>query len=723
MNFSDIEKSLTKTNLAHDLITNHAGNQLLPGFQKRKNQQYIEDYSAKTKFLPTLNSIILGLLYDKENTLNTIKRKGILRYSRYMEGKNFPESIVKAILELNPESFLTHTEIKYFESVLFLSPIHGIFKKLHDNIVAEIKKFSHRPKIAGFAPSIVKTLLAALEGLFLKDYYPSQRESPDSILFYIKEDIAEAISYIIYLKHKVVGLREADSYAMDYDYISSGELNKVLLPACHIKSLQALEIMIDHFSYICIKEKGTIRIVPPSIEFEKSIVLGYIRTDFQRMYASIDDDDFKETVAFEDVCEKFMSLEQHNVFKYKEEHGIARYRIEVKEPVFKFLSESFFKPMELFREEIQYLSGIFKEQFLNYQTLSDVKISEHISLLQFFVLKRLFEFFYHIFKKNTAYIIETETAAIFQSFTPTFTIDKLWKFFDGIIDSDAFGEFLEILTWEPRSGTVFDIQYKPFLKVDETYMIPVCTFIRSNSIRNVFASEHKRGNPNIMDDGKYDPISPVLEKAFNKEGFSTLTRKSHRYKQGGDIDFIAFKDDFMLIAECKKLLHPGTIYEQRTIYDSLTKAGNQLALIREATISPDAHDIFYPIIGDDINKFHRIKYAIITNSRLFWGYSVNTFPIRNVYELVNFVSSGQLITKDGNYWIWDKEHFTLEELEHFLSDDYRLIKGFYDTLLPKELRYTFDNIRILVETFVMNAEKANNMAETMGLRKVLSDAK
>ncbi|MEK6590048.1 MAG: hypothetical protein AABZ11_05155 [Nitrospinota bacterium] len=141
---------------------------------------------------------------------------------------------------------------------------------------------------------------------------------------------------------------------------------------------------------------------------------------------------------------------------------------------------------------------------------------------------------------------------------------------------------MKIITWDPSEDTVFDVQYQPFVKTGEAYMVPVCIFVLSNCIRNVFASEYKSGNPAILDDGKYDAISESLQKAFETQQFKVITRIPHSFKHGGDIDFLAYKDNFLFIAECKKFLHPTNIYEQRTIFDGLKKARNQLDLILEA---------------------------------------------------------------------------------------------------------------------------------------------
>lgn len=141
MDFHGIEQAFNKKDISKELLRNYKDDEKinLSNPEKKKAQKYIEEYSAKLKFLPTFNYIVLGLIYDREKTLDTIKRKGILRYSKYLESKNFPEPLSKAILSLSPELFLNESEKQYFESILNLSPIYEIMNSLRGAIITEIK--------------------------------------------------------------------------------------------------------------------------------------------------------------------------------------------------------------------------------------------------------------------------------------------------------------------------------------------------------------------------------------------------------------------------------------------------------------------------------------------------------------------------------------------------------------------------------------------------------
>jgi len=717
MNFNTIEKALAKRDISRELlkIDTPVEKLNLSNSEKRKVQKCIEIFSVKLKFIPTLNYITIGLLYDKENTLDTIRRKGLLRYSKYIEAKNFPEPLVKAILNLRPELHLSKADRLYFESILNFSPIYKIMKNLRAQIVKEMRSFSKKTKINRVSPSIVKTLLAKLDFLFMISFYPQERKTTNSIGFYFKEDIAEAISYIIHLKQEVFGLKQSDSYVVDEEYIVSDEINNILKMACHIKALQEYEIMIDHFSYTCIKDKNNIRIIPSSADFEKSIRIGYIRNELQHGY---DFKEFKNIVSLEDLCDKFLSIQKFEVFKYVEDYNYPRYIIEIAEPIYDKISELFFRPKQIFREEAQYLSIIFKEQFLDYDKLKGIKISEHLSLLEFFILKRLFIFFFYIFLKKTSDKLQTETKTILRSIIPTFTNEQLARFYKGIVSEQAFNEFLNIVAWKPNKKSVFDIQYQPFIKLNNVFMIPIGTFVNSNSIRNVFSSEYKQGNPNIMDNGKYDPISDSLIEIFSHNGFKTFTHKSHSYKQGGEIDFLAFKDDLLFFAECKKFLVPTNIYEQRTIYDGLIKASSQLDLILKAIEDEKASKKLSILIGEDINRFKIVKTSIITNTRLFVGLSFKKHPIRNIYELYNFMSEGKLRSKDGHYWLWENNYFALNDLLRYFDNDFSIFKGLYNAMQSKEIVYKFGKYNIYFETFAMSIEKAENITKNLALRKV-----
>lgn len=406
------------------------------------------------------------------------------------------------------------------------------------------------------------------------------------------------------------------------------------------------------------------------------------------------------------------------MFKYTEDLNYPRYKIEIPEPIFEALSDYFFKPKEIFREEAQYLSAIFKEQFLDFEKLNEIKLSANLSLMEFFILKRLFTFFYYVFSKKVADKLKEEHRTIIRSLIPTFDIEKLHKFFKDIIGKQAINEFLNLVTWDPKGNTIFDVQYQPFIKTGEAYMVPICVFVKSNSIRNVHAYGYKTGIHAIMDDGKYDPIADSLEKAFKFQDFEAFKSIPHSFKGGGEIDFLAYKDDLLFVAECKKFLHPTSIYELRTIYDGLNKACDQLSMITEALgdVKEAAH--ISSLIGRDIRKAKTIRTSIVTNTRLFWGQSFNGHPIRNIYEIYNFIVTGNFRTEEGYYWLWENKEFTLKDLEKYLSEDFMKFTAWYDSMLQQELNYYFGKYNLTFETYVLNIEKLKESIKNLNLKKV-----
>lgn len=716
MDFFEIEKNIKKKDLSSSLIQQFRSGKKFSFSKSNKRTllKNLEENALNAKFIPTLNYLILGLLYNKKETIDTIRRKGILRHSKYIEQKNIVEPLTKKIISLSDELYLEPSDIFYFNSIINLAHIYKILKQKRQAILSEIIGFKKRRKIKGHSPSLVKTLLAFVDILFLSNYYPTDREEPNSLKFFIKEDIAEAVSFLIFLKQHLLGLDETDALLVDEEYILSKKIDSIVLTACEIKVLKEFEIMIDHFSYECSTERNTIKIKAPFPDFEKSIRIGYIRSDLQTLY------DYKESnkaVSLKQICQKLIKHPDLEVVKYTESLDLPRYIIEFPEPVFKFLSDKFLNSKALFSEEIQYLSHIFKEQFLDFKKLEEIKIKENLSIIDFVRIQRLFTFFHYFYEK--IYEESKDNPKILlRSLIPTFSKEKIVQFMRGIANEETINDFLEIMTWDPKDKSLFDIQYQPILFAKNAFMIPISILATSNSIRNMFSSEYKYGNPRIFDNGEYDPLSEQLENAFKKRGFETFKRISYSYKTGGEIDFLAYSNEFLFIAECKNSLHPTNIYELRTVYDNLNKANKQLNLTLEALKDSETSKDLSKKVGYDLTNIKVIKTAIVTSNRLFEGLVFWDHPVRNIHSFTNHITTGNLRTEEGYFSLWESETFALNDIENYLRNDFIVYKLFYNAMVPKEMIYQFKGKKVFFETYILNIEKAKQNLNELNLRKV-----
>lgn len=721
MDFQGLIENITKKDLSETIIKDfETGNRLdLTGSEKGEIQRRIEEYALKTKFIPTLNYLVIGLLYDVTQTFDKIKRKGLFRYSTHLNNKNIIEPLFKRILELSDKLSLNRHEVLYLKSIINLSPLHKILKNCHRYLINEIVQFNKRPLVYGTKPSLVKTLISYLDYLFLIGYYPSKQEDPNALEFYGKEAISEAVSYIIFLKKEMYGLNESDGFMIDEDYVSNGRINELLLKACQFKKLQEFEILIEHFSYTCENKNNKVIIRPPAPDMEKSIRLGYIKTELQRNYDMQKlDQSYRRTTSLKMVSKKIEALSHIELLKFTESYNIPHYILQVPEPILGILADTLLKQDLLFAEEIEYLSHIFKEQLLNLEKVKSFYIKDNFSLFDFIKIKRFFVILHSLFSKNLQEKLQDNREILLRSLIPTFTKEKLYQLLCKLFSRESVDDFLDVVVWDPDEKSIFDLQYQPFLKLNDLFMLPVSIFVYSNTIRNIFASQYKSGNPKIFDDGRYDPIADKLEQVFKDKSFKTFKQISHSYKNGGDIDFLAHTDNFLFIAECKNSLLPASIYELRTVYDNINKANKQLNLILEGINSSQIIKELSRKIRFDLSKIKKIKTAIVTSNRLFTGSQNWQHPVRNINELLNVVQTGNVRTRDGLFSIWEGKEFSVNDLINYLDDSNILNRVFYDSMVKKELSFKDKTFELVFETYALYGPLVEDNFKSLSLRKV-----
>lgn len=160
---------------------------------------------------------------------------------------------------------------------------------------------------------------------------------------------------------------------------------------------------------------------------------------------------------------------------------------------------------------------------------------------------------------------------------------------------------------------------------------------------------------------KHIPIACILKKAFEEKGFVTFSETPVKFKGSdqseSDIDFMAYSDGLLVIAECKDSVHPVDVFEMRTTYGHFRKAAKQMNYIKGALTDPDFMKVFrkkHKLFQD----IRQIQPIIVASNNKFWGSSIDGIPVRNVRELNAFMSQGIWTISDGTtkpfqYHLWE----------------------------------------------------------------------
>ncbi len=477
----------------------------------------------------------------------------------------------------------------------------------------------------------------------------------------------------------------------------SGDIGRLIIPACYYSDFKEFEVMIDHFDYHCNPEGEHLYVKPPFEEFEKSIRAGYIRTELQQINDRVNTFD---AVSLEEFVEKINGQKDFKFLKLTETHNYPRYRLELPEPIYDYIVEQFIKPDNLFKEEVDYLSRIFKEQLLTPEDLNKISVKENLTLYEFIKIRRVFIFFYMMFAKEIYKIEKVDTELLLRSLIPVYLFDQFYDFLGKLLPVGKIDSFLDIVCWEPGSDFVFDLQYHPIIYLNNSFMIPLSIFANSNSIRNLFASEYKQSNTGLLNSG--ETLVALLKGTFDKIGIQAYSEISIG---DTDIDVCVIYQDVLFVFECKHTLHPVSSYDLRTTYDYLRKAESQLDKINKSYQEGKLSKVLEIKIGVNSDGVKKIVPSIVLSNRLFNGNSFK-YPVRNINEVINMLATGIMRTDNGNYNVWKSKSLTIDFMLDYFSLDNKMTTLLMDSLSKRTMTYDFAKPKILFDTYYFDSAVA-----------------
>jgi len=672
-----------------------------PSIKEKKNLQRVINESIENgQFNTARNSIVLGFYFDLDKTINTIKKKGVFRYSNYINDKCIISNLAIEIKEILTDLNILNQDLhNYLESKIHFKPIYNSLKDLSFQIVRELNSFEKKHK----GKSLIKTLLSFIDLIFLNNYYPEKVDQLIGLENRTKEEISSAISYVIFIYTDNIPTEKIDIQFISEEYIISNNIEKLLLPACTLLDLKGFEVMIDSFDYKCLKFENKIKIIPPSADFEKSIRLGYIRTliqaqnDFNSMSVP------KEALSFNDIIEELLKHEDIILFEKVSTYDYPRYVLKVDEHAFDIVFANLLKPDYFFREEIIYCLQIFKEQLLNPIELKNVKLADDFTLLDFIKIRRAFILLYSLYTKQLIKKEGTNSELVLRSLVPMFDKEKIFTFVKKLTTLEKLDTFLDIVTWSPEDLFLFDLQYHPVLLINNKNLIPLAIFSSSNFIRNLFASQHKQNNKHLLLDGKDDPLIEMMTRSFSKAGIKS-------YKETpipkSDIDLFIIWKDTMFVFECKHTLHPVSAFDLRTTYDYIKKAEKQLSYVNELFDKGELLPILEKYNKIDLSNITKIHFSIVLSNRLFTG-DVFKYPVRNFNEIDNVLNRGTLRTKDGEFYIWKSKNLELVDLVDYFSLENESFAFLYNLLTFKTINYNSSGIEVLFDSYYLDQKIAD----------------
>jgi hypothetical protein len=671
-----ITKTLSKENIAKYAIKN-----LALGIKKNDKTTIIKQF-------------ILGAYSEESYFLKYIFKEKLLRSSRY--NFNPPTSLVKAITEINAQSEMIDISSrikKYIRSIKTLLDYSDSARYQYDEIVQFISH--HKEKF-------IKTIMASIEILFTTDYAYDHNQPTSHIGHYSKEQLSEAASFLIYIHRDKHGEMRDHLNSIEDNYLLLNQYCEILVKACILKKYYYMEIKVEKLPYQVTLQNNTPTLQAIDDEFEKFLRFGYLNNEFKE--AELTDTKNKgRALSLLSFPEKSKILHEKCITLDKT--PTPRYTFKVPEEYLELIT-TFLDRDKLFFEEICLIKQIIRDYHVDEDTFIKFTLRDNITITDLILFKRIIFLlthpFYSFLQDKLEHGTTNEKMNVVRSIIPTFEISRFVDLISNFMDKDIVENIVDMLSY-PGRNRIFDFQYTPFIKINNHIMLPVSTFIKSNTIRNSLLNEQRR----FFEDNKKEPL--VSKTLSCLEKCMDFCRANVEYSHGkisGEIDVLGIKDGCLFTFEVKNSLLPCSPAELRTTFDHIEHGAHQLIQFKEL-IQNDTE--FYDKFKEEIKApdFSRdsVHQCIISGNRLLSGYKHRGILICFVHNILNYFSTGKAVIGDRTENMWSGSLLSSTDIINYLNDSpYQRI----NIQFMQEYNHTYKiaDKEFCIKSFFFNAKAA-----------------
>ncbi|GFO57342.1 hypothetical protein GMSM_43490 [Geomonas sp. Red276] len=630
-----------------------------------------------------VNWVVLGVYFDEDKTLALIRKRGIFRKSKYDFEKSVLLKGVEFILGHAEDLKLGHAVQEYLGSLINMYRLSIQVSGMY----IELNNF-----LRSAEPNLLKTLLCYLDAIFMFDYHPTPN-TPELT----KEELSEAISFMVFLLKEKQGISAVNLGNIDEELIASDKLNTVIVLACKIKFYMRSEILVDYFNYSVLKQDDLFLFVDKTEDLAKSIQLGFIRTEIQRYNTQV------KSMAFAVKSESLVQFAKQVYEKYKGKMFIVK-----TEPHERLVS--LFPPEALktvadmegfFQEELQLLAELNNELYVTLEDLKTFYVKGDLSLYDLIKVKRIFSFMTTAFSEFLKSRVDEDRLLVLRSLLPIMKKEDVLSILRICLSSDNKAQsWIDTMSWSAEEDEILDLQYTPLIPVEDRFFVLANVLDASNIVRNALCSEQKR----IFHDGKYDPLSKMLEEELKDCGFIVSTQIKYKYHgEEGDIDVLARSGNSIFVFECKNSMLPGNIPELRTSYDYIVKGAEQLDRFMRLAVEKEFVDLIFNKIGWENEDCYTYKGCIVFGNRTFYGLRHHGYTILHVRELLNFIANGDMVFQGETCHVRKPGTMTASVLNDFIDDN--LFHRLTANSTAERFNSTkFKNKDVVIKTYVLETD-------------------
>jgi hypothetical protein len=640
-------------------------------------------------------TLSVAMADDGNALVANLRRRGVLRASRYGFKVGALRELVRLLGRLHDTLGLENRWVQYLESVDALYELASEAKRLHDGLLTRLSR--RRGKA-------LKTFLVLTNQTFAHGGLPDPNATVSPTRRISPEDIASAVSRVIALYREAEGLHKKDFLYTDEQALDKldGTYSEDLHCALRLEELYQAETLIDGLPYRAQLVGNDIVVESIDLDVEKSVRLGYVQMELQVLIRRL---------ALEKLWEKIdqSPVSLVDIFKVSYE-GIIEHFVEIKTwplPRITFGIPNIpdlFKPLaddRYFREDLLALLQLSVEDYEDFE-LEPFEVAPGVLSIDLFKINRLFALMGYLFQRELEKVADPaeRRRLALHSVVPVMRREQLLALLGTVLPQEKTESILALLVCDETRELV-DLQYTPFLKVDDYYLLAPSLIAHSNLGRNVaFAN---RLNADRLDGD--DPMQAAVAQALREAGFRVGVEVSDSKKsKTGDTDLLAYRDGVLYLFECKNAYHPCNPHEMRNSYDHIRKAGTQLTLRQQKFGEAVYQAKVWETLGWDLPRPTATRTAVLIANRVFTGTLINGHPVRQAHEFINVVSRGEIRGPDTVYRFWEGDALTTADLDRYLTGD-GLLSDHFASMEPIDYTYTFGAKTLVLKSWTFNSEK------------------
>ncbi|WP_342240853.1 hypothetical protein [Inquilinus sp. OTU3971] len=659
--------------------------------------------------------IALGLRWHPDRTLDEIRRRGTFRCSKYKFQTKELRPVADALISHAIDLSLTLDAVAYLRSVSILLRLGAAVRRLDTSL---------RGFVVRRSDLVLKTVVVLLDSLFMRRHEADHSLSSEDWQYHSIEALAEGGSLIIHRFDEEVGIEDHHFVLIDEAGLEAGLYHKLLAKACKIRKYMDAEVLTDAFDYRVTLRGTTVRVEPPFPEFELSIRLGYIQNTLAGWNRGM--------LRAEAMNHGHPSLDQITSQFYEEfsDKVVMIAEIPIRRYIFRFPDVAIFRSLfnhdGLLVEEIIYIKEILDNELVTQNELGKFKLNGLLSIFDLIKIYRIFGFVSRILSKHFLSIIDKDSALVYRSLVPVYRSAELRRVLEWCLPNEAIDVALDMLSWTSGSSEMMDLQYRPFLKAGQHFLVPLFITGTANWYRNLAHTQRQR----LVKEADEEAASRALEVRFSgvskhvKMGFEATFRG-----KTFEIDLLARFGGYLFVFECKHSLTPCSPHELRTSYDHVKKAGSQLSRIKGLLTQPEVEAEVYCRLGWDLPPATEIITCIVSCNGMFPGLDVEGHPVRRLPELQNMIETGIVrvgfigvsrpderdIADAGGIVersLWDGPELTPDFLRKYIRDGF-LKDAVYRAMFPVEERFILDNKQLVFPSFALDMMAVRDNIEAL----------